>query len=167
MLYRSIIESPLGDLYVESDGEALLGLWPQSGKYNPLFGKALEGERLPVIEETKHWLKLYFEGGRPDFMPKLSPQGTSFQKLIWQLLQEIPYGETTTYGAIALEAAKRMGKKSMSPQAVGGAVGHNPIMILIPCHRVLGANGALTGFSAGLEKKKYLLQIENIAWKDR
>ena len=107
------------------------------------------------------WLDLYFAGKEPHFMPALSPDGTAFQQAVWEILRTIPYGETTTYGAIAKRLEKNTGKR-MSAQAVGGAVGRNPISILIPCHRVIGADGGLTGYAGGLDKKEYLLGLEGI-----
>ena len=107
------------------------------------------------MEQTKVWLSLYFEGKIPDFLPPLNPKGTEFQKQVWEALLQIPYGETNTYGALA----KKLGCKSA--QAVGGAVGRNPISVLIPCHRVVGAGGKLTGYAGGVEKKEFLLQLES------
>ena len=153
--------SPVGDLVLSSDGMNLTGLWIEIQKY---FGATLcehvIEENVPVFEETKYWLDLYFAGKRPDFLPPLAPKGSEFRQLIWKFLLEIPYGETTTYGALAKKAAKAMGKTSMSAQAAGGAVGHNPISIIIPCHRILGADGSLTGYAGGLDAKKYLLALE-------
>lgn len=166
MLYKMRIHSPLGDLCAESDGENLTALWSMAGKYDPAPEADRSGEELPVLRETRRWLELYFAGKQPDFMPPMRPGGTVFRELVWQILREIPYGKATSYGAVAKEAAKRLGKERMSAQAVGGAVGHNPILILIPCHRVLGADGSLTGFSSGLDKKKYLLELEGIAWRE-
>lgn len=120
-------------------------------------------DRLAIFAQTKCWLDRYFAGERPapGELP-LAPEGGEFRQIVWRLLCEIPYGETTTYGALAVQAAAELGRPSMSAQAVGGAVGHNPISIVIPCHRVLGVNGSLTGYAGGLEAKRYLLRLEGI-----
>jgi len=160
-------KSPVGNLILASDGESLTGLWIEDQKY---FGATLEKhiieENIPVFEEAKHWLDLYFAGKKPDFLPPLAPKGSEFRQLIWKYLLEIPYGETTTYGALAKKAAKELGKESMSAQAVGGAVGHNPIGIIIPCHRILGSDGSLTGYAGGIDAKIYLLKLEGIKKND-
>lgn len=116
----------------------------------------------PVFQETVRWLETYFSGQRPGPLPPLSPVGTPFQQLVWRFLLEIPYGQVVSYGAIAQKAAAALGKPRMSAQAVGGAVGHNHIPILIPCHRVVGTNGSLTGYSGGLSIKKALLALEGV-----
>lgn len=153
--------SPLGGITLASDGKALTGLWFDGQKY---FAAGLDAahqqQPLPVFEETKRWLDCYFSGQEPDFLPPLAPRGTEFQQEVWALLRQIPYGETVTYREIARQIARRRGIPSMSAQAVGGAVGRNPISILIPCHRVVGANGSLTGYAGGLEKKQALLALE-------
>ena len=115
---------------------------------------------LPVFKQAFNWLDIYFSGNEPDFTPKLNPRGSPFRKTVWDIMLKIPYGKTTTYGQIAQQIAKQKGIKDMSAQAVGGAVGHNPISIIIPCHRVIGANGNLTGYAGGLDKKCYLLKLE-------
>ncbi|EET60093.1 6-O-methylguanine DNA methyltransferase, DNA binding domain protein [Marvinbryantia formatexigens DSM 14469] len=114
----------------------------------------------PVIADTMRWLDIYFSGKQPDFLPPLRPKGSAFRQEVWKILLKIPYGETTTYKKIAGEIAAAHGRSSMSAQAVGGAVGHNPISILIPCHRVLGTDGSLTGYAGGLTVKGYLLRLE-------
>ncbi|MBQ7345585.1 MAG: methylated-DNA--[Oscillospiraceae bacterium] len=119
----------------------------------------------PILRSAIDWLDQYFSGKRPSYLPPLAPEGTSFQKLIWSLLLRIPYGESVTYGSLAKKAAQLLGKETMSAQAVGGAVGRNPILIMIPCHRVLGVDNKLTGFSAGIEKKIHLLQTEGIDFR--
>lgn len=156
-----IYASPVGNFTFASDGKHLTGLWIENQKYfeHTLYKEVVEMD-LPVFEETRHWLDIYFSGKKPDFLPPLAPKGSEFRQLIWKYLLEIPFGETTTYGALAKRAAKEMGRKTMSAQAVGGAVGHNPISIIIPCHRILGADGGLTGYAGGLEAKKYLLELE-------
>ena len=163
MFYYFIYNCPVGKLTVASDNENIIGLWIEGQKYfmAKVNGKLTEKPDHPVLLLAKIWLDDYFNGKKPlvDTLP-LKPQGTSFQKEVWQILCQIPYGQTTTYGAIAKKIAQKQGKKSMSAQAVGGAVGHNPISIIIPCHRVLGAKGQLTGYAGGLDKKQWLLTYE-------
>lgn len=164
--YTTTISSPLGRLTLSSDGDFLTGLWIQDQKY--FGGKALKGEcredgSLPVFSAAASWLSRYFAGERP--VPgelSLWPEGSPFQQEIWKLLCEIPYGQVTTYGALAKEAALRLGRERMSGQAAGGAVGHNPISIIIPCHRVVGADGSLTGYAGGISKKVWLLEHEGV-----
>ena len=162
MLYTSHYASPLGGMTLVSDGTALVGLYFDGQKY---FAEGLDAKRtqknLPVFEEARRWLDVYFSGRKPDFTPPTAPAGTAFQQSVWEILRTIPYGETTTYGAIARRIEQNTGCR-MSAQAVGGAVGRNPISILIPCHRVVGTNGSLTGYAGGLDKKAYLLRIEEI-----
>lgn len=144
-----------------SDGYALTGLWFEGQKF---FGSTLSEEQeekdLPVFRQTVGWLDLYFEGKQPDFMPNLVLQGSSFQKTVWGLLLSIPYGRTVTYGELASAAAEKLECSHMSAQAVGGAVGHNPVSVIVPCHRVIGADGSLTGYAGGIERKKALLSLE-------
>ena len=152
--------SPVGELTLASDGTSLTGLWLAGQKY---FGSTLRPNaqhfpHLPVFEETIHWLDIYFSGVTPPQLPPLAPQGSPFRQAVWTLLSEIPYGGTTTYGTLAKQLQK-LGIPAAA-QAVGGAVGHNPILILIPCHRVLGSNGSLTGYAAGTDVKQHLLQLE-------
>lgn len=165
MTYYTEFPSPIGKLTAVSNGQALLGLWIKGQKYFAagLTAKPEENPADPVLCIAKVWLEAYFQGNRPDLagLP-LAPRGTSFQKTVWELLCQIPYGDTTTYGALAVDLAARMGKTSMSAQAVGQAVGRNPISIIIPCHRVLGMDGSLTGYAGGLEKKRFLLALEGI-----
>ena len=158
MLYTSHYTSPLGGITLTSDGMALTGLYFDGERDFPDLSAGRKKD-LPVFGEVMHWLDLYFAGKEPDFMPSLNPTGTAFQMSVWEILRTIPYGETTTYGAIARRLEEQT-KKRMSAQAVGGAVGRNPISILIPCHRVIGANGSLTGYAGGLDKKEYLLGLE-------
>lgn len=154
--------SPLGGITMASDGEYLTGLWFDGQKY---FADTLktqyEEKNLDVFCRTDHWLDIYFSGKKPDFTPPLRMRGTEFRQEVWQILLAIPFGKTTTYGEIAKILADRRGANSMSAQAVGGAVGHNPISLIIPCHRVIGTNGALTGYAGGLEKKAWLLDMES------
>ena len=148
-------ESPLGSLLLAADQTGLTGLWFVGQKYFPSFsdGDFFENES-PVLTEANHWLSLYFSGKEPDFLPSLHPQGSSFRQAVWNVLLTIPRGQTMTYG----EIARRLNVRSA--QAVGGAVGHNPISILIPCHRVVGSDGSLTGYAGGLARKEWLLHLE-------
>lgn len=148
-------ESPLGSILLAADQTGLTGLWFVGQKYFPSFsdGDFFENET-PVLTEAKHWLSLYFSGKEPDFLPSLHPQGSSFRQAVWNVLLTIPRGQTMTYG----EIARRLNVRSA--QAVGGAVGHNPISILIPCHRVVGSGGSLTGYAGGLARKEWLLHLE-------
>ena len=154
--------SPLGGITMASDGEYLTGLWFDGQKY---FADTLHAQHeekdLDVFRRTDNWLDIYFSGKEPDFTPSLRMRGTEFRQEVWQILLTIPFGETMTYGEIAKILADRRGTDSISAQAVGGAVGHNPISLIIPCHRVVGTNGALTGYAGGLEKKAWLLDMES------
>ena len=154
--------SPVGELLLAADEEGLTGLWLAGEKY---FPGAPEGapQETPVLEETKRWLDIYFAGREPDFLPPLRARGTPFQKRVWAALRAIPYGKTRTYGEIAAQIAQQTGRPRMSAPAVGSAVGRNPISLLIPCHRVVGANGSLTGYAGGVEKKRRLLLLEGVA----
>ena len=158
MIYTAHYTSPLGGITLASDGMALTGLYFDGERDFPDLSAAHKKD-LPVFGEVMRWLDLYFAGKEPDFMPPLAPVGTTFQQAVWEILRTIPYGGTMTYGAIAKRLEKVTGKR-MSAQAVGGAVGRNPISILIPCHRVIGADGSLTGYAGGLDKKEYLLRLE-------
>lgn len=163
MEYLYHTKSPLGDITMASDGVALTGLWIDGQKYDrATLSELADGEKIPVFQQAEEWLNIYFCGKEPDFMPQLAPKGTEFRQEVWKILQEIPYGTTITYGEIAAEIAKKHGKKRMSAQAVGGAVGHNPISILIPCHRVVGSDGSLTGYAGGIDKKIELLKLEKL-----
>ena len=164
MEYAHYYNSPLGKILLASDGHALTGLWFEGQKY---FAAKLdpdhEEKNLPVFARTAEWLALYFDGENPAFMPPLTLKGTPFQKEVWEILLEIPFGQTTTYAEIAAEIARRRGLASMSAQAVGSAVAHNPISLIIPCHRVVGSDGSLTGYAGGIEKKEWLLAMERQA----
>ena len=161
MEYVSHYESPFGDITLASDGEALIGLWFDKQKY---FADALdekhEEKELQILGQTKRWLDIYFSGKEPDFTPPLRMKTTLFRRAVWEIMLTIPYGKTMTYGEIAKKIAEQKGIKQMSAQAVGGAVGHNSISLIIPCHRVVGANGSLTGYAGGIEKKIRLLTLE-------
>ncbi len=167
MEYMLEYVSPIGLLKLVSNGQALTAVTFPRQRYQErrLTESVPDGQREELLL-AKRWLDLYFTGKAPDFLPPLAPGGTAFRQLIWKLLLEIPYGESTTYGKLARQAASNLGRETMSPQAVGGAVGHNPINLIIPCHRVLGADGSLTGYGGGLEQKKYLLNLEGIRWEE-
>ena len=159
MTYAAYYFSPLGRIVLMSDGTALTELDFAEGV--PEASAVHTQKDLPVFREAMRWLDVYFAGRKPDFSPALNPTGTAFQMSVWAILQTIPFGETTTYGAIAHRLEEDTGKR-MSAQAVGGAVGRNPISIIIPCHRVIGADGSLTGYAGGLDKKEYLLRLEGV-----
>ena len=165
MYYQTCYNSPLGEIVLAGDETSLVGLWFVGQKY---FGNTIPAEiprddQLPVLDAARGWLDRYFAGDRPKTSElPLAPIGSEFRQRIWKLLMEIPYGEVTTYGELAKKAAKLLGKESMSGQAVGGAVGHNPISIIVPCHRVVGSNGSLTGYAGGIDKKIWLLQHEGV-----
>ncbi len=162
MQYIHEYHSPLGRIVLAADDIGLTGLWFEGQKHFGLYLDAEHEERdLPLFEQTKHWLDAYFSGKEPDFKPPLHFLGTDFQNEVWELLCAIPYGTTMTYGEIAMRIAERRGISKMSAQAVGGAVGRNEISVIVPCHRVLGANGALTGYAGGLDRKIALLRLEH------
>lgn len=166
MQYISHYRSSLGDILLAADQNCLTGLWFEGQKYFALhLDKEREEKEIPVFEKTKEWLDIYFSGKEPDFTVPLRFIGTDFQKEVWKILCSIPYGQTMTYGEIAGKLAEKRGKKSMSAQAVGGAVGHNRISILVPCHRVVGSDGSLTGYAGGIEKKVKLLTLEKADMK--
>ncbi len=161
MQYTSHYQSPIGNILLAADDTGLTGLWFEEQKY---FARCLEQEHeerdLSLFKEVKHWLDIYFSGKEPDFAVPLHLKGTDFQMEVWEILCTIPYGKTVTYGEIARQLAAKKGLKRMSAQAVGGAVSHNAISIIVPCHRVIGADGSLTGYAGGLDKKIKLLEIE-------
>ncbi len=152
MTRTALYHSPLGPIALTTEGEAITKL-----AFSPIdtLGTIVPIETIPLFQSTRRWLDLYFSGHKPDFTPPLSLHGTAFQQRVWQALLEIPYGHTTTYGALA----RRIGCRSA--QAIGQAVGRNPVAIIVPCHRVVGSNGSLTGYAYGVERKRHLLQIEN------
>lgn len=155
MLFLTHYASPLGPILLAADETGLTGLWFEAQKYFPSFlGVDYQEKETPVLTETARWLDVYFSGKDPGFLPPLHPQGSPFRQTVWDILLTIPRGQTMTYG----EIARRLGVRSA--QAVGGAVGHNPISILIPCHRVVGSDGSLTGYAGGVERKARLLQLE-------
>ena len=166
MDYTHHYHSPLGGMTMASDGEALTGLWFDGQKYFANTLSAEHSERaLPIFDETDRWLAIYFSGKDPGFTPALNMRGTAFRKAVWEILLTIPYGQTMTYGQIADRIEKKPGVCRMSAQAVGGAVGHNAISLIIPCHRVLGADGSLVGYAGGVDKKMRLLQMEGKGMK--
>lgn len=161
MQYISRYQSPLGEILLAADGEGLTGLWFEGQKY---FARSLEREHteqeIPLFETARRWLDLYFSGKEPEFSVPLHLTGTEFQKTVWKVLCSIPYGRTMTYGQIAAQIAAARGKPHLSAQAVGGAVAHNPVSVIVPCHRVVGADGGLTGYAGGIDRKRKLLQLE-------
>ena len=163
MQYISRYHSPMGGILLAGDGNGLTGLWFEGQKY---FARHLDKEQeereIPLFELAKGWLDVYFSGREPDFSVPLHLMGTAFQKEVWEILRSIPYGHTMTYGEIAKQLAEKRGLSHMSAQAVGGAVGRNPISILVPCHRVVGADGSLTGYAGGIDKKGRLLKLEGV-----
>ncbi|RBQ22311.1 Methylated-DNA--protein-cysteine methyltransferase [Candidatus Methanobinarius endosymbioticus] len=168
MIYSKKYESPIGPLILASDGENLIGIWMKDQKHftDSVNEEMIEKADLPIFNKTRKWLDDYFEGKKPKISDlPLAPKGTEFREAVWDILCEIPYGETIPYGEIAKIMAKKTNKEKMSSQAVGGAVGHNPISIIIPCHRVVGTNGSLTGYAGGLDKKIKLLEDENVDMK--
>lgn len=168
MLYTYKYCSPLGDMLFASDGEALIGDWFIGQRYFPgtLIGESKEYD-LPIFRQTSEWFDIYFAGNTPDFIPSIHFIGSPFQVTVWRLLQQIPYGTVVTYNDIAKEISRQRGIERMSAQAVGGAVGHNPINIIVPCHRVIGTNGSLTGYGGGIDRKIKLLTIEHINIKEK
>ncbi len=161
--YINHYHSPLGSITLASDGESLIGLWFDGQKHFPhkLISESTEAE-LPIFTQTINWLDTYFGGKIPDFTPLISLNTTPFHKAVYDILLTIPYGQTMTYGEIANILAEQKGIERMSAQAVGGAVGHNPISIIIPCHRVVGADGSLTGYASGIDRKIELLKLEKV-----
>lgn len=164
MNYTTHLSSPVGPLMLASQGDSLTGLWIEGQKYfAATLSASVEQPDLPVFAETEKWLDAYFAGQKPSIAAlPLAPQGSAFRTAVWALLCEIPYGTTVTYGQLARRIAAQMGRPSMSGQAVGGAVAHNPISIIIPCHRVVGTNKSLTGYAGGLDKKIQLLALEGV-----
>lgn len=162
-MYTKTVSSPVGDLVLVSDGEYLTGLFIAGQKYfmDGCSKELYENNDLEVFHIVEEWLKSYFAGANLSIKSlPLKPAGTNFRQIVWQELLNIPYGDTITYKELGKKVAVRLGKSSMSSQAIGGAVGHNPISIIIPCHRVIGTDGSLTGYAGGLNKKEYLLALE-------
>lgn len=155
-------DSPVGKITLAGDGTSITGLWIEGQKY---FGRTLETEEIEergmeVFRAACRWLDHYFRGEKEEIPFSLAPKGSDFQQSVWNILREVPYGKTITYGMIAKKLAEQLGRESMSAQAVGGAIARNPISILIPCHRVVGTNGSLTGYAGGIERKIQLLELE-------
>jgi len=162
-IITSFYDSPVGKLLIAVEEDGLIGVWIENQKYYFPQGreKSVEDNDNPTVIAVKDWLDRYFAGKKPEITElKLAPKGSEFRQKVWKILCEIPYGKTITYGEIAGKIASEKNLRSMSAQAVGGAVGHNPISIIIPCHRVVGSDGSLTGYAGGVEKKKMLLEFE-------
>ena len=163
--YVARVDSPLGLLTLASDGEALCGLWLEGQRF---FSRTLPlvyaEQELPVFDEARRWLDVYFQGMEPGFLPPIRLEGTPFQRRVWALLRAIPYGTTVTYGELARRLTAQTDSPRVSARAIGGAVARNPVSILVPCHRVVGADGALTGYAGGLERKRCLLKLERIVF---
>lgn len=160
MTYRHRYDSPLGGITMTADEAGLTGLWFDGQRDAAVLDSTQKAPDLPVFEQADQWLDSYFSGRDPGFTPPLNAQGTAFRRAVWGILMTIPYGQTTTYGEVAEVVAARLGVARMSAQAVGGAVGHNPVSLIIPCHRVIGSDGSLTGYAGGLERKRLLLKLE-------
>ncbi len=163
MQYTSQYHSPLGEILIAADDIGLTGLWFVGQKYYALYlDKENQEQETQILKDTKIWLDIYFSGQEPNFKLPLHFTGTDFQNEVWEILYSIPYGKTMSYGEIANILAKRKGLERMSAQAVGGAVGHNEISIIVPCHRVVGSQGSLTGYAGGIDKKVSLLKLEKV-----
>lgn len=165
MFYTTYYHSPIGKILMSSDGQNLTGLWFEGQKYfaNTLRGISVDNKDLAVFLKAKDWLDTYFNHKQPEITDlPLAPEGSPFQQEVWKILCDIPYGKVMTYGEIAKKIARQRGMKAMSAQAVGGAIGGNPISIIIPCHRVIGSNGSLTGYAGGIKTKIALLALENV-----
>ena len=162
MTFTQHYDSPLGKILLAADEEGMTGVWFEAQKY---FAAKLPPENeegtMPVLGDACRWLDVYFSGREPDFTPKLHLIGSDFRQAVWALLLQIPYGQTVTYGELARQLAEKQGRPRMSAQAVGGAVGHNKISIIIPCHRVVGTGGSLTGYAGGIDRKVKLLALEH------
>ena len=164
MHYLSHYESPLGPMTMASDGEHLTGLWFDGQKYDrsTIDSNAELKPHLPVFTQTTQWLDSYFGGTDPGFTPPISVEGSDFKRMVSSIMLSIPFGATSTYAQIAAEVARRTGRRHMSAQAVGGAVGHNPISLIVPCHRVLASDGGLRGYAGGVDRKEWLLKREGV-----
>lgn len=165
MYYSTIYSSPVGMITLASDGNSLIGAWIEGQKYHGdiILREMSSKDSLPIFVTTKNWLDRYFAGQKPAVSEiPLAPIGGEFRQNVWEILCQIPYGKVVTYGDIAKQMAQKMNKANMSCQAVGGAVGHNPISIIIPCHRVVGSKGSLTGYAGGISKKVKLLELEGV-----
>lgn len=165
MIYNSTYKSKIGNLLIICNDDFLTGIWFYNQKYFPQKIDAIEKETT-IIKKTKKWLDEYFDGKNTNIYVNINPNGTTFQKNVWEILKQIPYGKTVTYGEIAKKIAKMQNVEHMSARAVGTAIGKNPISIIIPCHRVVGTNNSLAGYAGGIDKKIYLLKLEK-AWEER
>lgn len=164
MIYITNYRSPFGQMTLASDGECLIGLWFEGQKYmlGSLKDQPMEQKELPVFDETRRWLDIYFQGRDPGYLPPIRLTGSAFRQAVSRIMLTIPYGKTMTYGQIAVQLARQQGRDTMSAQAVGGAVGHNPISVIVPCHRVMGSDGSLTGYAGGIDLKARLLDLEGV-----
>lgn len=163
MQYTAAYQSSVGDVLLAADETGLTGLWFEGEKFYALSLDPEHEEReTPIFAITRRWLDIYFSGHEPDFMPPVHMIGSEFRRCVWELLLQIPYGTAVTYGDLARQVARRRGLRRMSAQAAGGAVGHNEISIIVPCHRVAGTNGSLTGYAGGVDKKRRLLELEGV-----
>ncbi len=163
MIYTAQYRSPLGAMTLACDEEAIIGLWFNDQRHFAItLPETAETKMHPLLTEGVRWLECYYAGQEPDFLPPLRYASTPFRKRVGDVMLTIPYGKTMTYGEIAARVAQSMGVSKMSAQAVGGAVGHNPISLMIPCHRVVGTNGSLTGYAGGIERKRKLLALERV-----
>jgi methylated-DNA-[protein]-cysteine S-methyltransferase len=160
--FSASCDSPLGRICITADEKSITGLWFADQTTNRMITDGCCKEENSIIHETIRWLAVYFSGTNPDFLPPVRYTGTPFQHEVWDMLRTIPYGKTMTYGQIAQILAVRHGMTRMAAQAVGGAVGRNPVSIIVPCHRVIGGGGNLTGYAGGLERKEALLRLEHI-----
>ena len=162
MIYKNEYESPLGSIMLAGDEQGLTGLWfTDGGRYiGAGLKKGASRRETDYFDQAKEWLDIYFSGRDPGFFPRIHLTGSDFRNRVGEIMLRIPYGKTVTYGEIAAQLATERGLERMSAQAVGGAVGHNPICIIVPCHRVVGANGSLTGYGGGILRKKALLELE-------
>ena len=164
MIYIQHYNSCLGGITLASDGDALTGLWFDGQKYFAgNIDDEIEEKDVPVFVQARQWLDIYFSGHDPGFTPALTLNSTPFRRAVWEILLTIPFGKTMTYGEIAASIAGQKGCRRMSAQAVGSAVGHNPISLIIPCHRVVGADGSMTGYAGGIDRKIKLLGMERSA----
>ena len=163
MIQTAFYDAPYGRYVMAAEDGALTGLWLEGQKYFPSDLPEPSGEEAEIFARTRRWLDAYFAGRQPDVSAlPMAPKGSAFARRVWQLLLEIPYGQTATYGGLAKRLAEQRGLAQLSAQAVGGAVGHNPISVIIPCHRVLGAKNQLTGYAGGLDVKTFLLKLEGV-----
>jgi len=170
MYYSATYKSPIGNFKLACDGDNLIGLWIEKQKHHgdTIFGQMKDKDNIPIFNNVKKWLDRYFAGEKPAVSElSIAPAGSDFRLRVWKILCGIPYGKVITYKDIAAKLAGDLNRQKMSAQAAGGAVGHNPISIIIPCHRVVGTNGSLTGYAGGIDKKIKLLEHEGVDLKNR